>query len=382
MDLILLIAAIHLLARTFEGFFFSIPELAPYLTSSLVFFYFVVFNGPFGRGQTIGKMTMQIKTTDYDGQPLSWRAATIRTVTLFPVFVTVPFAQLLLGDTVEPFPSYLYGLTTNYLLLAVLLATVLVIPFNPFKQGMHDYFAETLVVSARPGPTITFDELKTPFGMGWQAFHKQPQYSGFATVGLAMVLLAVLFFPGSASSLRRQYLAEAIAMREIPGFEGSYLDFLPMEEPAEQPSRAPESETAPDPNTADIEDLIAQTTTAADQPTTGPLRLVLQVSRTLPWSLDPETEQGRAAATVYLQRYHTRVFSKVLALLDENGGDALKAKAAEWRVRPIRYQLILAQRVSLNPYPFIYREQGAHFLEVEPLVTIQATSPPPAETNP
>ena len=67
-DLLVVIAAIHLFSKSFPDFFWMLGANAGYVSAGFTFAYFALFNGPFGKGQTIGKMVLGITVTDLDGR--------------------------------------------------------------------------------------------------------------------------------------------------------------------------------------------------------------------------------------------------------------------------------------------------------------------------
>lgn len=354
-DIILIVAGIHLVASTFEDFFFSIPLWAPYLTSGFMFFYFVALNGPYGRGQTIGKMILRIRVRDYAGQNITWRQAALRTVVLFPTFVTVPIVYVLLPSGQGVWTDFWSAVLTHHLFLGVAVATLLVIPFNPFKQGMHDFVAETLVSGAAPDNAVSFSQLTEQVGPGWVPFHRQPQYSGIVTILLVLVLQFVLVNPMNFTTNQSELIKNIYSLEEVPGFAESIPSYAPIEESAYELATNPDAAASKPPVTADQQD-------------TGTLRLVLQVSRPTTWSIDLDTSAGITAAGNYVNRYHAEVLPRFLDYVSASDQQAAKDRISKWYGRPLEYRLVLAQRVSLIPYPPIYREHGSTVIPTSPIV--------------
>jgi uncharacterized RDD family membrane protein YckC len=347
LDFILLLAALHLVARNFEEFVFSLGRWAPYLSAGLFFFYLVLLNGPFGRGQTIGKMILGIRTTDYDGKVPTYRQALLRTIILVPTFVTAPLTALVVSPEDGLYAAYLYSIPTNLLMFSVIVATLLVIPFNPFKQGPHDFVAKTLVQGSRTD-AVTFSDLREKLGAGWRPFYMQPQYSGAATIGLVMILLAVMLYPANFGEEQIRYRKALTAMAEVPGFAGSRVDSTPI-------SKA----------MYDAFNSGTPYTEGAD--TTGTLQLVLQVSQLEDWKLDEKNPADQATALRFAQRYEKEVFPLLLAAVTASKEEHAQKIAANWQGRDIEWTLALHQQVSFKPYPLPSRER-AFFSVKDPAV--------------
>ncbi|MBI1291117.1 hypothetical protein GC173_07715 [bacterium] len=358
LDLILIIAGLHLVAKTFEHAIYSIPLWAPYLSATVTFLYFVMLNGPYGRGQTIGKMALRIRVRDYDGGVITWRQAVIRTVVLFPTFVTVPLTALFVHPGVDVWHDFIAGVLTHNLFLGILVATALVIPFNPFRQGLHDYAAKTLVQNADPKEAVTFDQLTEQIGAGWVPFHRQPQYSGLVTVALVVILQAVMMNPGNFTEKQSVFLKNVYALASNPGFEKSAPTYAPIEESLYQAAKQ-EAEGSDPGATAP--------TVADDEPSTGPLRLVIQVSRPLSWSVDLATSEGLRLANDYLSEYHEKVIPVFLSYVEDSTDEAAKQRVSSWYGREIEYHLLLVQSVSFVPYPMLMREQSSGVLSFPPI---------------
>ncbi|MFH0794675.1 MAG: RDD family protein [bacterium] len=107
--------------------------------------YFLLCNGPVGRGRTLGKILLQCRTRAADGQPLTWRGAAVRLLIQFqivlPSFVEEALIAVL-GDTI--FARFLASVV-GVLSLGLLLATVASVIFDPYRQGFHDWAANSFV---------------------------------------------------------------------------------------------------------------------------------------------------------------------------------------------------------------------------------------------
>lgn len=299
-DLVAILAAIHIFARSFPDIFWALGANSGYVTAGFAFLYFILFNGPFGRGQTVGKMIVGVIATDYDGKPPSWRQSILRTVILMPPFVMVPVMEVVIGPTTSSMDFYLKSLATQFLMFGILVATALVIPFNPFKQGMHDYLAQTLVQPRHKGEwePILFEDLIGTMGREWPKFHRQPQISGLVTLFMILTILAYLAWPGQQRPNYRQYLDARHAMSTLPGFSRSTV---------EEPLSARALEIL---ESGDEEKIRSAEWISEDAASTGSLVMVLTVSRTGRW---PESVTTNPSfAETYLDQYHQTVFPALI----------------------------------------------------------------------
>ncbi len=117
------------------------------LACAVLYLYFALFNGPFGRGATIGKHFMQIRTVNQQGMTLSWSAALIRAaIQLFPIYSI----QLITTLTWNRQPSD-YGLLGIQIILwlcaGVFVASVMWLLVNPLRRALHDQISGSIVVN-------------------------------------------------------------------------------------------------------------------------------------------------------------------------------------------------------------------------------------------
>lgn len=361
LDMVTILAAIHIFGRSFPDIFWALGANSGYMTAGFAFLYFVLFNGPFGKGQTVGKMIVGIIVTDYDGQIPTWRQAILRTVILMPPFVMVPVMEVVVGPATNSMEFYIKSLSTQFLLLAMLVATALVIPFNPFKQGLHDYVAQTLIQPRPRGEfePVLFEELAGTMGREWPKFHRQPQISGLVTLLMIMSLFAYLAWPGQQRPDYREYLEARHAMATLPGFSGSSVE-------------PPISERALKVLEQGDDDMIREASwLAEDKSTTGPLVLVLEVSRPGRWS--ESVIENNSLAEAYLDQYHQSVFPAFIREYDTEiegrGGTMLERRrliASLWSERDITFRLVFVNRLSFPPHILTLREEAGKFEKTYP----------------
>ncbi|MCC5875729.1 MAG: RDD family protein [Candidatus Sumerlaeia bacterium] len=361
LDMVTILAAIHIFGRSFPDIFWALGANSGYVTAGFTFLYFVLFNGPFGKGQTVGKMIVGIIVTDYDGQPPSWRQAVLRTVILMPPFVMVPVTEVLIGPAMSSMDFYIMTLATHFLLLAMLVTTALVIPFNPFKQGLHDYVAQTLIQPRARGAfePVLFEDLAGTLGREWPKFHRQPQISGLVTLLMIMSLFAYLAWPGQQRPDYREYLEARHAMAGLPGFTGSTVE-------------PPISERALKVLEEGDDDMIREASwLAEDMNTSGPLVLVLEVSRPGKWP--NSVLENEALSEAYLDQYHQTVFPAFIREYDTEiegqQGTMMERRrliAALWSERDIRLRLVYINRLSFTPHILTLREEAGKFEKTYP----------------
>lgn len=223
LDVFVVLGAMHLLSRSLPDFYWALGRWSPYLNSLVTFLYFALFNSEFGKGRTVGKLILRLQVTDFDGKPVTIRQSVIRTVVLFPVFVLAPIGQTILGRPSSVIESYAWFLFNSAPMIAMPLATAITVAFNPFKQGMHDYLAQSLVRPVRDPsePLLSFEQMAAGVGAEWPKFQRQPQYSGAVTFAMVFVALAVLAYPGQQRPEIREIQASVYELNNLPEFSNS-----------------------------------------------------------------------------------------------------------------------------------------------------------------
>lgn len=325
--------------------------------------YFALGNGPVGKGRTIGKALVGIRTTTKDGAVPSFARALARTAVLFPGFVV---AGVLYPIAASQDPMSRTSIFLNFVPLVVLFATfvacVFSIVFNPFRQGLHDFAAGTVVRPAN-APNLSFAEICEMVGGNWTRLLRQAQVTGWATFVLVCGAIATLLAKGagdlpesvrSKERIEREILAEA-------GLTGQ-ADFF-------GPNIA---KTAREITEADILDLY-------DPASTKELKLNLVLGSMRPWIDGPDLEEKfKALANAYQRRVVGEIPADVLFRPGPDG----KA-ATNLRARPLRLGVAASSYVRLA---FVtvrdIRVREIEFtlppLEDRPAPTEEAT--PPAET--
>lgn len=348
-DFIILSTGLHLVIKSMHGVFFRLGEWTPYITAGIALAYFVCFNGPWGGGRTIGKIITRTMVTDYLNNPPTWRQAFIRTIVLMPFFASVPLFEAIVGRPSSVMESFLQYFLCWHVTLAVMISALLVIPFNPFKQGPHDFLARTLVRTHAPD-LPTFQEMASSLGVEWRVFHRQPQYSGVATIVLILALLGALTYPGNLTPGTKELLNAAYAMSEGMGLSNADVSRQAVPE-AIYNARTPEEH-----NTA-----IANESGESS----GTLRLIVAVTNNKPWSFAEGSPEEDELATRIVEQYHHVILPKLIAeqLLSQNPD--VKARASRWTQRGIVYKLDLG--VIISTFPDIFPLSESHFSNEKPM---------------
>ncbi len=387
LDIFLIISALHLISRNLEGTLWALGEWSNYLGGILTFAYLVLFNGPFGKGRTIGKMILGIHVTDYDGRPPTYAQAIIRTVVLIPIFVLGPLTEFFFGPASTAMQDYIKTLLTLFPFWAIVLGTVLTLAFNPFKQGLHDYFAQTLVrpMTPKDEPVPTFEDLVAKVGRSSTRFHRQPQYSGGVSVLLFMSLFAFLAHPSMQPPDARAAQDARYRLTLIPGMENALIRLEPI--PAEDfyaQERAAEQESTPAPADAQapltLEELgldeeaarevHEDAPPAVEEPEPdeeqGPVSLVIPVVMHTTWSTEPDNPRFQIMADRLLNEYYETVMPHVLRMYADDPHRRFEARIQDWTARPIELQAVFHTQIDLRPYQIPLRRLWAEYSLIFP----------------
>lgn len=366
LDLIVIIAGIHLIAKGIPDFFWWLGSSSGYVTGSYAFLYFVLLNGPLGRGQTIGKRLLGITVTDLDGDPPTFRHAAIRTSILLPAFIMIPVTEAFLGPTESVMEHYIKSLLTYVPLLAMAVTTALIVPFNPFKQGLHDFVAKTLVQPrprSKASPPAAFDELAQSLGREWPKFHRQPQLSGAVTLAMIVSVIGYMSHPSQHRRTLRDHLDGRYQAAAVTGYFGASIeDPLPLElyEAAREKS----------------EERYREAMRALDRETTETLSLVVEVSRAGRWGEEVINDERRSET--FLDHYRENLLPLHIADLRANIPGS-RDETLEGRRRfaqrlansELELRLIFVNRISLSPHTLVFREEAGEFSKVYPPLEAQ-----------
>lgn len=351
MDFLIIFLAINVLSRNFLPAVIALDRLYPYVTGVATFLYFALMNGPLGKGRTFGKMAVGLVVTDYDGGTPTLAQSILRTVILYPAFVLSPLHDSIFGRPETLQQTFVSHLITGFPMIAMWLATMLVVPFNPFKQGPHDYPSKTLVQRVpreNPKYRVTFDELRAMIGGEWLKFHRQPQISGLVTFTLVVVLLAILYYPGRAPEKHKEFAESLLAIQQVDGFREADVALpWPAEEYLKEPSFGPYPED-------EHPDFAAMLT--SDVPdTTGTLSLVVDVVHEGRWQFDATTPQNRRHIDALAEKYHSTILPAFIRLNGDTENPKWRKMLDDWKSKPMVLRFVFVQQLISAPQIFRYR---------------------------
>ncbi|MEQ8819799.1 MAG: RDD family protein [Sumerlaeia bacterium] len=340
-DFITIYLVFRLLSAALTEPLMAVATPASLLALIAAFFYFALGNGPVGKGRTLGKMLTGLRTVNYRGEPPTLLQSSIRTAVLFP-FMVLGVLLFPISNSPDAIVSFVYSALTGFLSFAALLASILAIAFNPYKQGLHDFCGKTYVVPGRGRKPITFDELAAILGDGWRRYNRQPQYYGVATLLLVFVAFVVILRPTTYPESARATQEEALkVLRSYPEL-GDRTDLLVYIGP----------ETPP-PYDGDP-DIVQKMQTALDtEGSTIGLHLTLSHVGAWPAPL----EERKAAALDFAREYREILF--------ENDPDALpllyasRMTTQDLAQRPIVFFVNLQRGLNLVfPYEWERQEEA------------------------
>lgn len=221
----------------------AIGNWAGSLAAALMLAYLVLLDGPVGKGRTVGKMLMNLRTVNAeDGRPLTFRQAVVRALILFPpyLWVTVfvlPWYHPSPRSTMELF--LLLALPQNFF-MALYLGQIVHAGFNPTKQGFHDTAAGSLVLGVDHTDTTwaTLRELAGPDGMARVAKVRRAGWICFAVVLLFSGYLQIQRLQGEQKNESYGLYVQVRETLDRYGVElGMAQKRLPIQGEAEDPNR-------------------------------------------------------------------------------------------------------------------------------------------------
>ena len=83
LDIFLIRMALQMTYPLLKPLYLSLGEASPLVGLAVAYLYLFLAEGPVGKGLTLGKAVVGIRTTDLDGEPLSTGAAAIRAALVF-----------------------------------------------------------------------------------------------------------------------------------------------------------------------------------------------------------------------------------------------------------------------------------------------------------
>lgn len=328
MDIVLLYVSGRLLASVAGDALLRLGRLQDAVGLLVPALYFGLGNGPVGKGQTLGKLLVGIRTTTRDGAVPGFGRALARTALVFPGFIVA----VVLQPFVEPDdplskPRAIVEFLPLILLLPMFAANVFAIVFNPFRQGLHDFIAGTNVRAAA-APPMAFAEICAMVGGNWMRLLRQAQVTGWATFLLVSALIGTFIWNG-LRGLPDDMRAREDAIRAVldeSGLQGTMDSFGHDYEKAAR-------EITP----ADFEDIY-------DPASHKEVSINLIFRRIGPW--DRDDAELAAKIERFAEAYHRRMIGELPADSIFRPGPDGKS-ATNLRTRPVKVTVTIASYVRL-----------------------------------
>ncbi len=182
---------------------------ASYLAGAIIFLYFWLGDGPLGKGRTVGKALMGLRTVSAsDGRILSPGRAALRAAILLPpylwfaAFVT-PSLKLSPGSAAGIF---VFSALPLVMWIALYIGQVLYVSLNPTRQGFHDEAAGSLVLGIDQLGT-TWSVLEEQAGAAGMLRRRKARQAGWICMVAFVAILGFTFYralwgPGAKENLR------------------------------------------------------------------------------------------------------------------------------------------------------------------------------------
>lgn len=367
-DLVLVFFVVRALGIIFGDGLIDVSPAAHYVATAGFFLYFILGNSAVGKGRTVGKLLVGIRTVRFDGAPPTVAQSAARTFLLFPgIFVGVFLAPVVFDLNVynQWLLSFLFS---SYLTFALFVGNFFSIGFNPFKQGYHDHLCKTLVVPAAAEDS-GLERIKEAIGPGWPRYYRQTQFNGGLSFLLIFILLAFLTHQAMSSddpAAENFNRSNALAAELLgPGVQIS----APVIPPEETMLR--EMEVSFERRREFLDSLY-------DADSTDPIKVSLILTRRGRWTAAPEEldEQGAELA----RRFREEIFGALPP-------DAIVSptregiSAANLDRRPLRIEVIFREEAQLF-FPFHVARHVARDLELlfdplRPNGEVEADAAPP-----
>jgi uncharacterized RDD family membrane protein YckC len=164
-------------------------KFTEYLGALIVFAYFVLLNGPVGKGRTIGKYLFNLRIQNYDAKPLSFVAALRRPLLqLIVPGIMMILIQPFIQTTRQTQAIFYTGLFSAS--LSFLVSNGLLVALHPLKQGFHDHFARSLVV--REPFRNTYQELNDTYSVNLINRKARTPASAFQSAAIAFIVITII----------------------------------------------------------------------------------------------------------------------------------------------------------------------------------------------
>ncbi len=355
-DLIVLYVAARVAGSLFTKPLLSLGHWSSLVGTAFMALYFALGNGPVGKGRTVGKLLAGIRTTTCDGKVPGIAQGLIRFALLYCgiIYAAIVIPLLERPATFSVWYSVQWAIPLMTL-FAMLVANIFAVVFNPFKQTLHDHAARTLV---RPvtAPNLPLEEIGAIVGGNWRRYYRQPQVTGWATFILvtgSLVLMAT--WSEVPESFARKYELEQSLLAD-DWYQGVHLEGVVA--PTEDDKASYETQMVW------LEDLYDETSDRT-------LHMRLEMRRPGGWNPGDPTLEERMQELA--RRYHQELTATLPP--QSFARDSREGVPAQGlRTRPLIYDVVLAESISLGFPSFVFSEEVARFefpmppLEVRPVV--------------
>lgn len=144
-DVILLGVFGFLLSIPLRTFFYTLGQSGWWIGIIIAFLYAGLLHSSIGQGQSLGKMILGIQVVKMDGRFLSLPESFLR----YTVLAFIAYNDGIGAGLTNTFPSLqnpYFGIAYFLLVLLCLFGVILIVPFHPLKQGLHDLLVGSIVV--------------------------------------------------------------------------------------------------------------------------------------------------------------------------------------------------------------------------------------------
>lgn len=128
-----------------KDFFYTLGEQRLWTGLVVALIYTGVLHTSIGNGQTVAKKILGIQVVQENGGFLSLPKSFLR----YSVIVFIAYNGWIVNGLTATFPflnATAFGIVFGLLILFVLCGVVLVLPFHPLKQGLHDLLVGSIVI--------------------------------------------------------------------------------------------------------------------------------------------------------------------------------------------------------------------------------------------
>lgn len=222
LDWIILRLAFYGLALVFREPLLAAGPAAGIVSVLLIYTYFILGDGPLGKGRTLGKLLFGLRLIDAaTGQAPTLRQAAIRNAVLLPHILVTSYLlfPLIPSGAYSPGVELFKFMMGEALFISLWFGQVVWVLMNPFRQGLHDRAANTLVLGMNdePVPMERLEEQAGEIGIakamrasraGWIAMNVIWVFVGYQTVTQS-------FLPATKNPPPREYVRVHEELRNL-----------------------------------------------------------------------------------------------------------------------------------------------------------------------